>query len=828
MPRPALIVVFAVLVASWIPATAQVLPVPPGSAAAGQGQTDPAPPSPPQAGPTPASPATIDLNEVPVRLERSVRVVRRVTRGLGADIDQIRRRMPDLALGLRAVMEQNQEELRSNRSTVVVRYLRDLWRMADRLLQNWQSTLLEASKTVEEDIATLGEEARYLSAAQEILAAENVDSETLATIERVKTQIATADALARDYRNELLGLEAQVAELAIEIQLTEEELGEIAAAERMGMLRLDAPPIWRRVSPEPQPPPAGEPVGPAAAGTGEGGLSDTERAALLLALDYALTSLLLTLAMYVVFLVPFLLIRRHASEWIDSDRPAVRNLGRALERPYSAALLPAFMTLAISQGRIELDSLILLLPLLRVIPRLLPPDYTRALWGLAGITVLDAIARVVLPESAFPARVTELALIGMTAYGLRWLLGQLGRSAPGRYRLAVAGIRVALVLLGVAFISEVIGATLLAGYLENGVLKGTYGAVLLYGFLQMFRGFLDLLIRSSPPRLGAIMQQAPTGLAEKLNAGMRWVTLVFFALLLIEVFRFTDPLLAYGESVMAETLSVGELQFTVGAVFIVIATLVVAAVVSSVLRFFLTAVVYDRMALQRGTGEVISKLLHYALLTAGFLFALGAAGIDLNSIAFLVGALGVGIGLGLQNIVGNFVSGLILLFERPLNVGDIVSVGNVAGAVTDIGIRATRIRTWDGADVAVPNSTLISSEFTNWSLSDEKRRADVKVGVAYGTDPERVSRILREVAAGHALVLKDPEPLALFTGFGDSSLNFVLRYWTFLPDFLNVNSELHAAVCRRLAAEGIEIPFPQRDVHLKYADAETVRAERGD
>ena len=186
--------------------------------------------------------------------------------------------------------------------------------------------------------------------------------------------------------------------------------------------------------------------------------------------------------------------------------------------------------------------------------------------------------------------------------------------------------------------------------------------------------------------------------------------------------------------------------------------------------------------------------------------------------AVLAGALGVGIGFGLQNIVNNFVSGFILIFEQPIKVGDKVEISSLKlmGEVRRIGIRSSIIRTFAGADVVVPNSNLIQSEVINWTLSDTKRRVEVLVGVKYGTDPQRVVELLLDVARESPRILKHPPPAALFTGFGDSSLNFVLRVWTATFDESIVqSSEVAIAVNAALKAAGIEIPFPQRDLHVR-------------
>lgn len=250
--------------------------------------------------------------------------------------------------------------------------------------------------------------------------------------------------------------------------------------------------------------------------------------------------------------------------------------------------------------------------------------------------------------------------------------------------------------------------------------------------------------------------------------------------------------------------------------------------VSRFVAFVLEADVYPRLRLQRGLPYAISTLTRYVLIILGFFLAISALGIDLSKVTILAGALGVGIGFGLQNIVNNFVSGLILLFERPIQVGDSVQIQNLTGEVRRIGLRSSTLRTADGAEVIVPNANLIQDSVTNWTLSDNSRRVEVAVGVAYGTEPQKVITLLREVAAKKREVLKDPEPVALFVSFGDSSLNFVLRCWLVQAEnWVTTRSEIFVSVHDALRDAGIEIPFPQRDVNLKLEAGASIPLEPG-
>ncbi len=226
--------------------------------------------------------------------------------------------------------------------------------------------------------------------------------------------------------------------------------------------------------------------------------------------------------------------------------------------------------------------------------------------------------------------------------------------------------------------------------------------------------------------------------------------------------------------------------------------------------------VYPRVELGRGVSFAISSVIKYGIIVVGFLVAVGAMGIGMDRITILLGAFGVGLGFGLQTIVNNFVSGMILIFERPVQIGDSVEVGSVKGKITRIGIRSSTVRSFEGADITVPNGTMLSDALTNWTMTDRNRRIEITVGVAYGTNPDTVIEALQSALDGQEGLLKEPAPQVVFDGFGDNSLDFLLRAWVSDNDqFVTIRSQIALAVNRELSARGIEIPFPQRDLHLR-------------
>jgi small-conductance mechanosensitive channel len=224
----------------------------------------------------------------------------------------------------------------------------------------------------------------------------------------------------------------------------------------------------------------------------------------------------------------------------------------------------------------------------------------------------------------------------------------------------------------------------------------------------------------------------------------------------------------------------------------------------------------EKTTLDSGVKDSINRFTRYTVLMVGGLVALDTVGISMSSLAALGAVLMVGIGFGLQNITQNFISGLIILLERPIKVGDLVEVEGVSGKVVDIRARSTIIHTRDDVAIIVPNSQFISEQVINESFSGEKIRLSVAVGVSYSSDPREIEKVLKEVATSHSKILKSPNPDVLFKNFGDSSLDFELRVWiSELWYNEQIMSDLRFAISQSFKENNIEIPFPQRDLHLR-------------
>lgn len=436
-----------------------------------------------------------------------------------------------------------------------------------------------------------------------------------------------------------------------------------------------------------------------------------------------------------------------------------------------------------------------------------------SIYGLAGaFTLLLTLEVLSLPAAWQRVVVVVLCAVGC---GLMILAERhaAGQEADRR------GFRLLMVLaagiLALTLVAEVLGFDGFARGLLDAALASAFVFLAVALLLRLGRGAIRGSVYRASRRFPLLQR-----VGHRLAVGLSWLyqaLLVVFTLVeLTDIWGlFPSPGAAF-RALWGASFSLGRTELTLGGVLLAMLALYLVFLASTLLRSALEGEVLAKQDLDPGVRTAISTLLHYLLVTVGFFFALSLLGVDLTSFALVVGALGVGVGLGLQDLVKNFFSGLVLLFERPVRVGDTVILEGDWATVKKIGLRATTVTTFDRSEIIVPNGDLTSKRVTNWTLSDQVSRLILRVGVAYGSDIERVFRILHQVAAEHSDVLEDPAPTVLFMGFGDSSLDFELRVWVGSIDVrLTTLSDLHGALDREFRKNGITIPFPQRDLHLK-------------
>lgn len=264
-------------------------------------------------------------------------------------------------------------------------------------------------------------------------------------------------------------------------------------------------------------------------------------------------------------------------------------------------------------------------------------------------------------------------------------------------------------------------------------------------------------------------------------------------------------------------LKLGESQITAWTIAYIFLLLILLYTITNRMKRWVVDRVFAKSHIEYGTRQAIGTIVAYSIVVIGTLVILDSAGINLSALTIVAGALGIGIGFGLQNVTTNFISGIIVLLERPIKVGDRVQVEGAAGDVVKISLRATTIVTNDNIAVIVPNSEFISSKVINWSYRNPDVRCNFPISVAYGTDPELVRDVLLEIAENHPGVLKDKKPDVLLDQFGDSGVNFILRVWTttYTSKPAVLRSEINYEIAKKFEQHGIQIPFPQRDVFVR-------------
>jgi len=374
------------------------------------------------------------------------------------------------------------------------------------------------------------------------------------------------------------------------------------------------------------------------------------------------------------------------------------------------------------------------------------------------------------------------------------------------WRTIRAIAKIGLILLPAAFLANIFGYVNLGNLLGIVFLRSVYIAAMLYTAIRIIEGLITIALQVRPLGSLRVISLHRQMIQRRTCRVLEFLAFLFWLNVLLSFFGLRTPLITTTEAALNANLAIGSFSITPGHILAFLITVWASFLVSKFLRFVLEEDVYHHLHLARGIPYAISTMLHYVILLIGFFIGLGALGIDLAKVTILAGAFTVGIGFGLQNVINNFVSGLILLFERPIKVGDVIEVGGNVGEVTRIGIRASVIRTADGSEVIVPNGSLISSQVTNWTLSDRKRAVEVSVNVVGGAGSQRVVELLKSTAAAHPGVAKEPSPQVYVTNFSAGAVTFQLRAWTDRhEEWAQLRSDLSVAVNDALAREKIAI-----------------------
>jgi potassium-dependent mechanosensitive channel len=789
----------------------------------------PAPPSTPSASTTPPkvapapsaetpAPESIPVPEVARRAEEVGRLLRDVDGLVVPDyfIESIEKRLPNLAARIADQIEDTDRQLEGGASGAILDGLTAQWEATRAQMGGFVKVLAERATVLEGAMKRLTTVQETWARARADARASRAPAQVIERIDGVLAAVAASRTRVQEQRAATLVAQDRFAQEVARCEGALERVRKVRDEVAGRILERDSVPLWHSQD-------------LARAATELPGHVRTAMEADLALLRQFVQDQRWKIPLQVLLFFGLALAiraaRRRASSWTSGEAPGVGIL--VFDRWVSAALLltilatPWIYSPPLPRAFTAVAEVLALAPALRVMRLLLEPSLIPGLYVLGAFFLADLLRHL---ASVVPLLERQIFLLEMLAgvVVLAWWLSRRPRTAPaapvvdrGRVVLRIAAGAV-LIAFAAALVAGVAGYMKLALLLGGRILGNGYLALVLYAGVRVGDGLVMFALRSRPLRyLGMVRRRRPL-LERRAHGLLRALAIGAWVMLALQYFGLWPAAVALTQAALGAELQRGALSVSLGDVLVFAVTVAAAFLVSAILRFVLDEEVYPRLNLGRGLPNALSALLHYFLLLAGFLLALAALGVDLTKVTILAGAFGVGIGFGLQNVVNNFVSGSLILFERKINVGDAIQIGDVSGRVQQMGMRACTVRTWEGAEVIVPNANLTSDKVTNWTLSDRLRRIDVAVGVAYGTSPKKVLDVLLGVARAHPQVLAEPEPVALFLAFGESALRFEMYVWTDRFDlWMKIRSELTASLYEALREAGIEIPFPQREVRLR-------------
>ena len=678
-----------------------------------------------------------------------------------------------------------------------------------------QSLARQATAVAEQARLLRDEQTRWEQTYNQIKADESESPAELVDLtSKALSEIHEAMKLADGQRNRIVALQQTVAAQGSIISGEIERIRKVIADSQRSLLVQDSPPLWKIHFRSPADETAGRLSQKSYA-------IEVSRLALFLnAKRRAFRHRFLIVAALALFIT---LNRRMKASLEASDQTASRAV---FHRPASLALLvglaatmPLLPEAPISaRGVVDLLSII---PVLRLLmPRLQTP-FRRMLLSLVLSLLTWELLKFLRLVIWIRRDLLAIFIIAVVSI-FYWLARKASRESSPLQRGATTAlvlVHAGLLLIGVSLLANIFGYVGLSDLIGNGALVGAYRGVALYTVFVVGTSIVSFTLQTERVRNMAVIRTRAATINRWLTVGLALTTTIVWLQTVLNLFSVRDDLVGAVKSALNYQITVGAASLAPRNIVIFVLTLIFGYLIATITRAILGEAILPRLHLARGLPNAIATITHYVLLLLIFVLALAAGGVELSKFTILTGAFGVGLGFGLQNVVNNFVSGLILLFERPVRVGDYLEIGTITGAVTKIGFRSSTLHSFDGADLIIPNANLISQQVINWTLSGTQRRVFLRVHVAYDNDPERVRDLLLATAAGHPDVLKVPRPTALFLGFGDITLDFEVRFWAPRSEIV---PELTSEVAIRLAAAlrdaGIKIPVPLRQLHLKTDD----------
>ncbi len=518
----------------------------------------------------------------------------------------------------------------------------------------------------------------------------------------------------------------------------------------------------------------------------------------------------------ILFLASFLYFQRSFNKNRPENLPIDDLVFQLINRPIALAItLGVFISFWYYSSPppliLQLLFLSILLPILYLARVLTPKRFWYAVLFMSSAYLVDILGEM-MPAYPFTQRILIFILsIGTTVFGaiLLFQWKGIGRESTLK-KWAFRMVIVYTIFSILSVYANLVGSLSLARILTRTVIiNGAVGMVLVLSY-QIFKSLMRTFIASTIGQKLNLIRQNGLEIAKKAVTYLKLFFIYVYAKSFLSNLYITD----YVQELWGDFTSLGrkfgDAYLSIGQVVDFILIIFVFTIIAGVFRALIEVEILPRTKVKKGIPMAAGMLTRYTILVLGFLMAVAAAGISLDKVGLIIGALGVGIGFGLQKVVGNFVSGLILVLERPVRVGDVVTASNTEGTITEIGLRASKIRDWDGAEVIIPNEDLITLKVTNWTFSDADRRRELFIRTAPDADPNQVIALCKEVILDHENVIKYINPMVLFLGFKDFYLEFRVLFWV-SENMLQTTSEVNIGIWEILHKNGIQTPVPKQE-----------------
>ena len=761
----------------------------------------------PEVKPSPTS-TPIPLIEIASKAQAAMESFREIESGLSADqtTTSVADGLSHLTAEIEAEIGDDTQLLSSSPSLQMLYPLKVSWQSFGDKLLAWNNELTRSGISLDEELARLDEQNKVWRLTLQSVQQGGATPEILKPVNDVIDSVEGTQKAVAPRRAQVLTLQNRTFEEAARIRKMLTLIEQAESRVLQGALSQNSPPIWSLFS------------GPQEEWTKNTSQSFFAQLRALTSFAQRLPFTFLIHALIIVVLAVALhWFGRQVRKWSERE-PSLQGIAPIYDLPVSTALALSFLfsrwSLYSQAPRLLLAivAAVVLIPTVMILRRLLGPKLVPILNATVFMYFVDQL-RQICASLPLLARVLLLVQTLGAALFLVWMIrGRRLAVAPDKTskrlsRVTSSAIWLGLIVLSASLLSNILGYVNLANLLVGTFLLSVYFAALLYVAIRIVDGLIVIALQVGPLASLRAVQLHRHMLHRRFLCAIEFLALLLFLSVLLNFLGLRTPLIQNIATVLQAELTIGSLNVSLGHILGFVVTVWASFLFAKFLRFLLEEDVYQHFQLARGTPQAISTIVQYAVLLLGFLVAMQVLGVDLNKLTILMGAFTVGVGFGLQNIINNFVSGLILLFERPIKVGDVIDVGGTVGEVQHIGIRATVVRTPDGSEAIVPNGTLISNQVTNWTFSDQQRAIEIPVTVVRGTAPQRVVELLKTVAANHPGVAKQPQPQSYVLNFSSGAVTFQLRVWTNrYEDWVQVRSDLAVAVDEALSRDSISIP----------------------